>query len=198
MIFLADVETWYFNSNNTIGNRTDLRLNNATVNKALSQCGVNQSILALENFYPGWILRMIFNRRGDRFALDELTLNFNLTNFPNSNDTAPQYISTRVDDWSTQLGGAYKCDGATKWSLNTTDAAQAVKEIKLSLDQIHVQAFVVNGTFGDDVVCSSGGGDASEIVPIAVGCALAALVIIVLIAYVIGRRRNRARGYESM
>lgn len=38
----------------------------------------------------------------------------------------------------------------------------------------------------------------NDIVPIAVGCALAALVVIVLIAYVIGRRRNRARGYESM
>ena len=37
----------------------------------------------------------------------------------------------------------------------------------------------------------------SNIVPIAVGAALGALVIIVLIAYFIGRSRNK-RGYESV
>lgn len=36
------------------------------------------------------------------------------------------------------------------------------------------------------------------IVPIAVGIALIALVVIVLIAYVVGRRRTRAAGYMSM
>jgi hypothetical protein len=38
----------------------------------------------------------------------------------------------------------------------------------------------------------------SDIVPIAVGCALAALVIVVLVAYLIGRRRARQRGYQSV
>ena len=37
----------------------------------------------------------------------------------------------------------------------------------------------------------------SNIVPIAVGAALAGLVVIVLIAYLIGRRRTK-RGYESV
>lgn len=36
------------------------------------------------------------------------------------------------------------------------------------------------------------------IVPIAVGCSLAALIILVLIAYLVGRRRSQARGYLSM
>jgi lysosomal-associated membrane protein 1/2 len=40
--------------------------------------------------------------------------------------------------------------------------------------------------------------DASDTVPIAVGAALAGLVVIVLIAYLIGRRRSRARGYQSV
>lgn len=39
--------------------------------------------------------------------------------------------------------------------------------------------------------------DTNSIVPIAVGAALAALVVIVLIAYLIGRRR-RNKGYESV
>ena len=40
--------------------------------------------------------------------------------------------------------------------------------------------------------------DTPDVVPIAVGCALAALVVIVLIAYLVGRRRAQARGYLSM
>jgi len=38
----------------------------------------------------------------------------------------------------------------------------------------------------------------SDVVPIIVGCALAGLVVLVLIAYLIGRRRSRARGYQSV
>ena len=37
----------------------------------------------------------------------------------------------------------------------------------------------------------------NNIVPIAVGCALAGLVLIVLIAYVIGRRKSHS-GYEKV
>lgn len=37
-----------------------------------------------------------------------------------------------------------------------------------------------------------------DIVPIAVGIALAALVVVVLIAYLVARRRSQARGYMSM
>ena len=38
----------------------------------------------------------------------------------------------------------------------------------------------------------------NDIVPIAVGVALAALVVAVLIAYMVGRRRNRHAGYQSV
>lgn len=38
----------------------------------------------------------------------------------------------------------------------------------------------------------------NSVVPIAVGAALAALVVIVLIAYLIGRRRSRQSGYEQV
>lgn len=38
----------------------------------------------------------------------------------------------------------------------------------------------------------------NDIVPIIVGCSLAGLVLMVLIAYLIGRRKSRARGYQSV
>ncbi|OQR70446.1 lysosome-associated membrane glycoprotein 1-like [Tropilaelaps mercedesae] len=38
----------------------------------------------------------------------------------------------------------------------------------------------------------------SDVVIIAIGCALALLVVIILVAYVIARRQNRQRGYQSV
>jgi len=38
----------------------------------------------------------------------------------------------------------------------------------------------------------------SDVVPIIVGCALAGTVVLVLVAYLVGRRRNRAAGYQSV
>jgi len=47
----------------------------------------------------------------------------------------------------------------------------------------------------DSISCAND--TASDLVPIAVGCALAALVVLVLVSYLIGRRR-RASAYESV
>ncbi len=38
----------------------------------------------------------------------------------------------------------------------------------------------------------------NDIVPIVVGVCLAGLVVFVIIAYIIGRRRHRQRGYQSV
>jgi lysosomal-associated membrane protein 1/2 len=38
----------------------------------------------------------------------------------------------------------------------------------------------------------------NDIVPIAVGVALALLVVVVLVAYLVGRKRHRQRGYQSL
>ena len=38
----------------------------------------------------------------------------------------------------------------------------------------------------------------NDVVPIAVGVALAVLIVVVLVAYIVGRRRNQARGYQSV
>lgn len=38
----------------------------------------------------------------------------------------------------------------------------------------------------------------NDVVPIIVGCALAGLVLMVLVAYLVGRRKSRARGYQSV
>lgn len=67
-----------------------------------------------------------------------------------------------------------------------------------TLKNIQIQAFnsIVNEKdFVDSVHCTAD--NISDVVPIAVGCALAGLVVIVLIAYLVGRRR-RSGAYQSV
>jgi hypothetical protein len=56
------------------------------------------------------------------------------------------------------------------------------------------------GTGGEPFRCPSSvnPNPDSSIVPIAVGCALAGLIVIVLIAYLIGRRKGGNRGYQKV
>jgi lysosomal-associated membrane protein 1/2 len=48
-----------------------------------------------------------------------------------------------------------------------------------------------------EVVCKADVDKNSNLIPIIVGACLAVLVVIVLVAYLIGRRRNR-NGYQSV
>lgn len=62
--------------------------------------------------------------------------------------------------------------------------------------KVWVQAFhVEGGTFGSVEECQLD--EDSLLVPIAVGGALAGLVLVVLIAYLIGRKRSHA-GYQTI
>ncbi|KAL2716940.1 Lysosome-associated membrane glycoprotein 1 [Vespula squamosa] len=94
--------------------------------------------------------------------------------------------------FSTGLSNSYRCLKQQNFTLNSTKAVGY-----LMMSDLQFQAFKGDKTtdFGEVKDCKL---DTPDIVPIAVGCALAGLVIIVLIAYLIGRKRSQARGYLSM
>ena len=110
--------------------------------------------------------------------------------------------------WNT----SYSC--ALNSSVDLTSVDDQTAEINIPFIEVQVFSFLTPGNFTTGNVCeievcikwhscviglncegSNTGGnsddDDDKIVPIAVGCALAGLVIIVLIAYLIGRFRNR-------
>lgn len=58
--------------------------------------------------------------------------------------------------------------------------------------------YVFSMHFLSDIYECSADEKSNSIVPIVVGASLAGLVVIVLIAYLIGRRRSRRTGYESV
>ncbi|XP_015113646.1 lysosome-associated membrane glycoprotein 1 [Diachasma alloeum] len=99
-----------------------------------------------------------------------------------------------ASEYKTSLSNSYRCMRAQelKMAANVTNATAIAK-----ISDLQFQAFRADKspTFGYAEDCTF---ETQDVVPIAVGCALIALVVIVLVAYLVGRRRSQARGYVSM
>eukprot|EP00057_Strongylocentrotus_purpuratus_P032931 XP_789418.2 PREDICTED: lysosome-associated membrane glycoprotein 1 [Strongylocentrotus purpuratus] len=87
-------------------------------------------------------------------------------------------------------GKCYSCEAGAELKANN---------VTFILKDVKIQPFASksNNTYGAEAPCDADN-KINNIVPIAVGCALAGLVIIVLIAYLIGRQRSSKSGYESV
>ncbi|CAD6187418.1 unnamed protein product [Caenorhabditis auriculariae] len=154
------------------------------------------------SFYPDgvsplrpkdWTLNLVFNSPiNATFKLVDYTLESQIT------DNIPYFGTFTKDPQSdegvtAEFNNAYKCS-SSKLALNGGSYV-TVSGVK-AIANAHV-----NGTdFSDDTqyqVCL-GDQHTSDIVPIVVGACLAALVIIVLVAYLIGRARAKRQGYASV
>jgi lysosomal-associated membrane protein 1/2 len=77
------------------------------------------------------------------------------------------------------------------------------EQVSIRFDKLHVQPFnqLVDGTdpntFIQGAQCSADKSE-SDLVPIIVGGCLALLVIVVLVAYLVGRARSKRQGYASV
>lgn len=98
----------------------------------------------------------------------------------------------------TPLNKSYSCS-AEQIRINTTTVNSTSEFVMLNEEGLQLSfADNTSDTVYDYHYCKADQ-KIKDIVPIAVGCALAALVIIVLIAYLIGRRRTVAMGgYERV
>jgi len=110
----------------------------------------------------------------------------------------------------TPIDKSYQCADVGKISLissmqwnYTKMAPHDVSNTTANAFQVHFDAYrniptndiIVQDQFRASIDCLY---QPNDIVPIAVGVALAALVVAVLIAYMVGRRRNRHAGYQSV
>lgn len=79
------------------------------------------------------------------------------------------------------------------------DSGEKLNNVTFTARRVQFDAFrsanISMNVFQESLDCSY---KPSDVVPIVVGCALAGTVLLVLIAYLVGRRRNRARGYQSV
>ena len=86
---------------------------------------------------------------------------------------------------------SYECKTETKLEDKTT-------EVKATFKAVHIDAFRESAETQNSVILCPADDDVNDMIPIAVGAALLALVAIVLVAYFIGRRRSRRLAYQSV
>uniref|UniRef100_A0A8C1S7R0 Lysosomal-associated membrane protein 2 n=1 Tax=Cyprinus carpio TaxID=7962 RepID=A0A8C1S7R0_CYPCA len=143
--------------------------------------GGNESSLVLKS--EEITVHLVFTNVSQKFRLHALMLSVNLANgnvFNASNNN--------LSLWEASVGSSYMCK--KEQSYNITD------KLTIHTFELQVQPFAVqNNKFNTAHECSMD--DTSLLIPIIVGAALAGLIFIVVIAYVIGRRRTYV-GYQTL
>ncbi|XP_004545812.3 lysosome-associated membrane glycoprotein 2 isoform X3 [Maylandia zebra] len=143
-------------------------------------CGVNSSELTLAS--KKMTIRFTFTNDTKKFRLHDLNISVSTSsgNFSVENSS--------LNLWEASIGSSYMCN--KEQTFNITDA------LSIHTFSLHVQPFGVNkGVFSTAHECSVD--DPNILVPIIVGAALAGLILIVVIAYVIGRRKTYV-GYQTL
>ncbi|KAK7805731.1 hypothetical protein U0070_010952 [Myodes glareolus] len=145
------------------------------------------SVVALRVGNNSTVLQLKFgmNATSSLFFLQEVQLNMTL---PDAKDPSFHASNSSLRALQATIGNSYKC--------NTEEHIFVSQAFSLNVFSIQIQAFKVeSGRFGSVEECVQDGNN--MLIPIAVGGALAGLVLIVLIAYLIGRKRSHA-GYQTI
>uniref|UniRef100_A0A4W5N1I7 Lysosomal-associated membrane protein 2 n=1 Tax=Hucho hucho TaxID=62062 RepID=A0A4W5N1I7_9TELE len=144
-------------------------------------CGVNSSNLILTS--DTITVMFTFSNDSKKFHLQALNVTVK-----QATGAVVVAANTNMSIWAAAVGSSYMCN--KEQTLTVTDT------LTLYTFKLRVQPFgVEKGEFATAEDCRD---DTTEtwVVPVAVGVALAVLVLIVLIAYFIGRKRNQGSSYE--
>ncbi|XP_047391078.1 lysosome-associated membrane glycoprotein 2 isoform X1 [Sciurus carolinensis] len=118
----------------------------------------------------------------NRFYLKEVNVSMNLVN-----GSVFSIANNNLSYWDAPLGSSYMCNKEQTVSVSGT--------FQINTFDLRVQPFnVMEGKYSTAQDCSAD--DDNFLVPIAVGAALAGVLILVLLAYFIGLKRHHA-GYEQ-
>lgn len=169
--------------NKTVQDVVNLQPN---VTKSSGSCGPDVASLQLTTDAEKTNLTFIFtlNTTSNKYHLSEVSLSAVL---PDVKEPFSAHNGS-LDYLRGTLGYSYMCREA-----QTLDVAQ---DLSINTFQVQVQPFGLAGDqFGAAEECQLDEDD--MLIPIIVGAALAGLVLIVLLAYLIGRKRSHA-GYQTI
>ncbi|XP_077300787.1 LAMP family protein lmp-1-like [Arctopsyche grandis] len=149
------------------------------------------------NTYNNLTVSFMKNTTIDKYSLTHMKFELVLDpiTFPNVSGNNSFELNYSDEMFTISSQRSYRCAKNQEIVLEPTSTN---KNSTVSIKDFQVQAFATDkGTsFGYADDCDYV--DVPDIVPIAVGCALGGLVLIVLIVYLVGRRNRQARGYLSM
>ncbi|XP_077333592.1 lysosome-associated membrane glycoprotein 2 isoform X3 [Lithobates pipiens] len=156
---------------------TALNIDPSNTNSS-GNCGNETALLRLTNGTT--VVEFLFFIKNKNFHLQEV----NVTLFNGSGISSKTNFNLSL--WEASLGNSYLC---RKEQLITVS-----EDLYLNTFDVRVQPFNLhNGTYGTAEDCFA---DQNFTVPIVVGAALGVLIILVMVAYFIGRRKHRSAGYE--
>ncbi|XP_059199196.1 lysosome-associated membrane glycoprotein 1b [Centropristis striata] len=156
------------------------------VTKRSGSCGQDSASLQLSTDAEKTNLTFLFtlNTTSNKYHLSEVTLSAVL---PDMKEPFLAHNST-LDYLRGTMGFSYMC--------REEQTLKVVQNLSINTFQLQVQPFGLSGDqFGTAEECQLDEDD--MLIPIIVGAALAGLVLIVLLAYLIGRKRSHA-GYQTI
>ncbi|KAG5675937.1 hypothetical protein PVAND_005794 [Polypedilum vanderplanki] len=137
---------------------------------------------------------MKFEQNNGTYDLTNFVININVTKVFNNSAANQTVLIKYVDDgmlFKTQGNFSYHCN--REQMLNNTSDNNTI-----TISGVQFEAFRNSNTMIFSLAKDCDSNIKPDIVPIAVGLSLIALIIIVLIAYIVGRRRQQARGYLNI
>jgi len=86
------------------------------------------------------------------------------------------------------------------YRCNANETTKVTSEFWIITESLRAEAFLPNSTtlLTEHVCTLDQNQETSDLIPIIIGAALAALVVVVLVAYLIGRARARGSNYETI
>ncbi|CAL1280079.1 unnamed protein product [Larinioides sclopetarius] len=154
---------------------------NATSSGSCKSSNITQELQLEESEYT---LIMIFEKDSNNAYLKNITFTYTLPDSSGTFYNDNQFFTVKV-------GNSYLCDSSNNINLNN---------VTMEIFRIHIQSFgsVENKDFGTAEECAAGNNVNKDHVAPAVGIVLMILVIVVLVAYFVERRRSRQKGYQTV
>uniref|UniRef100_A0A5S6QUE4 L-type lectin-like domain-containing protein n=1 Tax=Trichuris muris TaxID=70415 RepID=A0A5S6QUE4_TRIMR len=160
-------------------------------------------------FYDNWNLTLHFTRDGnitkdnwdDHWIIDSVGLQFVYENehFPSTlhPGTGKEEMKNKVGPHGEGSLNLFRTMKDRSYSCNALMETAVVNNFTLLTKSLHAQAFMYEPQYFPVESCAA---DlmTSDLVPIIIGAALAILIVIVLVAYLIGRARTRRQTYENI
>lgn len=166
---------------------------NATVNVSCSNTTDELNLSWIEDFEKTYSLSFLFKKNEStlKYMVSQISLVIPIQNVSVT-------FKMTEEKFETSVLKSYKCDKEQEIKLEEEPNTNNNSFAMLKISQVQLQAFHTSEDNKFSVAEDCAESSSTDIVPIAVGCALVVLIVIVLIAYLVGRRHSQNRGYLSM
>ncbi|XP_006877533.1 PREDICTED: lysosome-associated membrane glycoprotein 2 [Chrysochloris asiatica] len=146
-------------------------------------CHPQTALLRLNSSNINYLDFVFAVKNENRFYLKEVNVSMNL-----GNGSVFSFVNNNLSYWDAPLGSSYMC--------NKEQTVSVSGAFQINTFDLRVQPFsVMEGNYSTAQECSLD--DDTILIPIIVGAGLSGLIIVIVIAYLIGRRKSYA-GYQTL